>query len=188
MPRKSSLEEKGITKEEIAEKYDEMENLEKTAYYFNISEKTVRKYLDQLGIQRHQGPRHAKSKEVPKWHYGCLATWIRNHPGQALPSKPKDIASTTGCTEAEVKMYLMRKRKWVKKHMKQLPQLFMFDKVLKDTKLTRVPTKAISHGYYTMNKRNYYVEYVATMKDGSVRKFAYPIEDWKKIFNFKEDE
>jgi len=186
MPRKTSLEEKGITREDIAKKYQELENLSKTAYYFGISEKTVRKYLDEAGVERHQGPRHARSREVPSWHHGCLATWIREHPGEALPKRIKDIVALTGCTEPEVKMYLYRRRKYVRGEMRKLPQLYMFDKVLKDAKLTRVPTRAIAHGYYTMNKRTYAVEYHAVMKDGGQRKFSYPIEEWKKIFGFEE--
>ena len=187
MPRKTSLEEKGITKEDIRDKYLEVESLQKTALYFGVSEKTVRKYLDSLGVERHQGPRHARSREVPSWHYGCLASWIREHPHEPLPHKVRDIVSLTGCTEAEVKMYLYRRRKWIREEMRKLPQLFMFDKVLKDLRLTRIPTKGISHGHYTMNKKTYSIEYHAKMKDGSLRKFSKPIEEWKKIFNFEEE-
>lgn len=186
MPNKSILEREKVTIGEIVEKYKEMESLEKVATYFSVSEKTVRKYLTQAGVVRHQGPRKAHSKEVPQWHHGCLAQWIKANPQRALPRRYSAIQELTGCTLEEIRTYLYRRRRYVREKMKKYPNLSVFRMFLTDNDGTRYPTVAFESGHWSYNRRSFLVTYVAVLRgtEKTIR-ITHTVEDWDIILGFR---
>lgn len=182
MANKNALEREGITLEELVEIYSEEENLETTAARVGISEKTCRKYLTLAGVKRTRGPRKARSREVPSWHYGCLGSWIRHHPTTKLPRRAKDISTLTGCTTDEVNMYLYRRRRELKAALKTLPDLAKLHVILDDATGRRYPSQALERGYWQMNPNNFMVEYIAVAKSGSTIRYRKTLEAWEEFF------
>jgi hypothetical protein len=188
MSRKTVLEERGITRRQMVKTYREEESLLRAADILGINEKTLRKYLDEAGIIRKQGPRAARSREVPEWHHSCLAEFIKANPKVKLPRKYKDIVELTGCTLAEVKSYLYRKRKYVKDGMHRLPQPEMLNITLIDTEGIRIPTRAIWKSYYTYHKRSFLITSHAEIRgSGKIRKFTHTLEEWRNLYGINNE-
>jgi hypothetical protein len=181
----SALDRVGITLEELVEIYAKKQNLESTAAEVGISEKSVRKYLDLAGVKRFRGNRKARSREVPIWHYGCMGTWIRHNPTSRLPRSPREIARITGCTVDEVNMYLYRRRKELRAGLRDLPDLCSVRVVLDDSTGRRYPTMALERGYYSLNKYNFLIDYIALGKSGKTIRFRKSLEDWLEFFTLR---
>lgn len=182
MANKNALERQGLSLEDLVEIYAEEETLDATAKRTGISEKTVRKYLSLAGVKRTRGPRKARSREVPEWHYGCLGAWIRHHPTTKLPRRAVDIARLTGCTVDEVNMYLYRRRRELRHAVKSLPNLTDLRVILDDATGRRYPTMALVRGYWQINPYNFMVEYIALAKSGSTIRYRKTLEQWQEFF------
>lgn len=102
--------------EKVWRAYQSFGSCRKAAPYLGVSYQTVRRYLKEAGYELHKrGGEHAKGKSIPSYHFGCLANWLREHPGEKLPRSPQDIAELTGCSLNAVKSYLYRRRKAARK-------------------------------------------------------------------------
>ena len=67
-----------------------------------------------MGVVLHRGRKRGSKPINKQVHSGCLANWVKGHPGVLLPRSVSQIADLTGCTKNEVKSYLYRRRKFVK--------------------------------------------------------------------------
>jgi len=109
---------KKIDLEKLKKRYLEVGKVKPLVKEFKFSERTLRRYLNQAGIELKKGVR--KGSILFTRHFGCLADWIRNNPNKTLPESPIEISSITGCSINAVKSYLWRRRDLLKKRMKQL--------------------------------------------------------------------
>ena len=173
----------GIDLEDIAQAYADTGTIEGVCAIYGFAPRTVRKYLDAAGVRRKRGPKKGRSTQVPRSHHGCLAQWIKTHPEESLPASPQEIAKITGCSENEVKTYLYRKTKDLKKAVKNFPDLPRYPKQSwTDVFGTAIPGAAIRRGVWSYNRRNFLVSYTAELRSGSYRKFTKPIEEWELAF------
>ena len=78
-------------------------SLTKTAKALDVTRETVKYHVQKAEA----------SGLLKRVHGGCLARWLRTHPGAPLPRSTEEIATMTGCTEDAVKSYLKRQRRKV---------------------------------------------------------------------------
>lgn len=117
--------------------YLELGSVKAASKELGVSALTLSRELKTQGIVLTQG-RKKGSKPINRHvHSGCLATWLKTHPGTPLPRSVSEISALTGCTPDEVKTYLYRRRYSEKKRFEKLPWLgsegFLYDI---DNKLT----------------------------------------------------
>ena len=149
--------------EDLVALYKEGQSTKAIAEQLGCSDRTVRRYLSEAGVERRHGPK--RQLEVGASHdRGCLGLYMRQHLEEELPHSLRKIASLTGCTKDEIKCYLYRKRAYMRKFLASLPALDEVNIILPTTQGFKVPTKAFSAYKIYLNKWKFTVKIVAWLK------------------------
>lgn len=126
----------------VVRMYLEEGTVRKVAKRLKCSTGTVSKYLKLASFDVPKNKPKATGRKIPNNHYGSLVKWIKAHPKVALPVRVKDIVELTGCSKDQVKSYLYRRRKIIKKQLEEYlerkPDIF-----LTDIDNRRFPLKAV---------------------------------------------
>ena len=111
---------KKIDLEKLKKRYLEVGKVKPLVKEFKFSERTLRRYLNQAGIELKRGIR--KGSILNTRDFGCLANWIRTHPKEGWKNEaaPTEISELTGCSLNAVKSYLWRRRDLLRKKIKKL--------------------------------------------------------------------
>ena len=164
MGRKSFYQKHNCTEVELLFKYRALGSVKKTAEYYSISTKTIRKYLHKAGVFPTRGVKTILSQDPAILDKGCLAQWLRQNLNVSLPHSYNAIASLTGCTKDEVKGYLYRKREAIRKWLLSLPDLRTLPLVFQSDLSIRVPSKGFAKYKYHLNKYDLSLKIIAWMK------------------------
>lgn len=121
-PSRDALREKGITKEELAKKYEELGSLRALSQWSGISFPTVQKYIKSMGISKEPGSGDHR-------HYGAVANWLWENPKVTLPRSYKKMSEIMGLDVKTVRDYWKRRRKAVRDELNDLPEFWTLDKV-----------------------------------------------------------
>ncbi len=152
--RKNVLEE-GFKLDEFIENYRKHKTAKATGIAMGLSEKTVRKYLKIAGTSLKKGPRRGGAQ--PK--KGCYAKWLRkNTKSVSIPRSIKEISSISGCTEDQIKTFLYRGKKELKKYLQGLVDL----RKLRG-RLDKVPLKAIKSYRFFIDRFSLEVTLIVTL-------------------------
>ena len=107
-----------IDLEKLKKRYLEIGKVKPLVKEFGYSDRSIRRYLNKVGIELKQGIR--KGSILNTRHFGCLSNWIRNNPKEILPTSPAEISEITGCSIDSIKSYLWRRRADLKKKVEKL--------------------------------------------------------------------
>ena len=81
---------------------------------------TVRRALIAAGVDRSPAGGHWKrGRYLPSQHRSQVADWFRRHPDARMPRRPKDIAFVLGCSQAAVRCYLYRRRRFERNRLQE---------------------------------------------------------------------
>ena len=110
---------KKIDPEKLKRRYLEVGRVKPLVSEFKFSERTLRRYLKQAGIELKRGVR--KGSIIFTRDFGCLANWIKRNPkGWKDTATPTEISNLTGCSLDAVKSYIWRRKDLLKKKIKNL--------------------------------------------------------------------
>lgn len=180
MPRRKEIYRKGSSIEEVATLYRSLGTIKKVAAHFNLSEKTIGKYLKTAGIETSRGRKKGK-KIGPVKHHSALVKWVKENPDVELPRSITQISELTGCSVDTVKSYLKRRREDVLEYVENLPNLAEEKLLLYDVKGRPIPTQAISWYIRSVDKYGLEIIIRAQLKNGKSYTFRNSIEEWKRI-------
>jgi len=166
MGRLKLLDKLNITLGDLVNEYEEVRSLEAVARKYSCSERTVRRYLDKAGVSRKRGPHRCTDLGAP-YDRGCLGTWIRNHRTTELPHSVRQICTLTGCTKDEVKCYLYRKRRELRRLLSKLPRLNEVNVILPTTAGYKVSTRSLQAYKLYLNKWDFTIKIVGWLKVGA---------------------
>ena len=165
MGRLKLLDKLEITLEDLVNEYEKVRTIKGVAKNYSCSERTVRRYLDKAGVTRQRGPDASTDLGAP-YDRGCLGLWIKAHRAVAMPHSVRKITALTGCTKDEVKCYLYRKRRELRRLLSRLPRLDEVNIILPTTAGYKVPTRAFQAYKLYLNKWSFTVKIVAWLKPG----------------------
>lgn len=101
-----------LTIDKVIRAYELFKSTRAAGEVLGVSYQTVRRYLKSVNYPiKPPGGGYRKGNKYPGYHRGCLAEWLREHPGKPLPKKPRDIVKLTGCSIDAVKCYIYRRKK-----------------------------------------------------------------------------
>ena len=152
---------KKIDLENLKKRYLEVGKVKPLVEEFKFSERTLRRYLNQAGLELKKGVR--KGSILFTRHFGCLADWIRNNPNKTLPESPVEISNITGCSINAVKSYLWRRRDVLRKKIKKL-DFSKLDGTIKTATGFPFPIQAIAS--WKCFLRGFTIEIDVLTKDG----------------------
>lgn len=148
----------------VVRMYLEEGTVRKVAKRLKCSIGTVSKYLKLASFNVKENRPKASGRKIPSNHYGSLVKWIKNNPKTPLPVKIKDIVDLTGCSRDQVKSYLYRRRKIIKKqledYLKKKPDIF-----LTDIDNRRFPLKAVKEWRVEFGKDFHFLLYLTLFTD-----------------------
>ena len=163
MGRLSLLDKLSITLEDLVNEYEKVGTMEAVARGYSCSERTVRRYLDKAKVTRKRGP-NSSTDLGATYDRGCLGRWIREHRRTELPHSVRQISALSGCTKDEVKCYLYRKRRELRRLLSKLPRLDEVNIILPTTAGYKVPTRAFQAYKLYLNRWTFLVKIVAWLK------------------------
>lgn len=157
-----------VSPERIVKAYKVHKTLKSTANALCIDIKTLKRVLNDQGIEIHK-PTYV---EVQKYgamsrREGCFAKWLKHNPGVKLPPNVRKISEITGCSYDSVKSYLRRRRNVVKELVGSLPDIREIPGKLEDTLGYFVDTKNIKNYKYRINKYSCDVFILVELYDGT---------------------
>jgi hypothetical protein len=182
MGRAKEIYKRGGSVEEVISLYNSLGTVEKVAANFNLSPRTIRKYLKGAGVEMKRGRRFGVKVGSVK-HHSALIDWIKENPEIELPRSVPEISALTGCSTDVVKSYLKRRRERVLDYVETLPNLLEKSLLLYDTKGNPIPTKAFEWYIRSVDKYGLDIIIRARLKNGKSHVFRNSMEEWEEILN-----
>jgi hypothetical protein len=182
MGRAKEIYKRGGSVEEVISLYNSLGTVEKVAANFNLSPRTIRKYLKGAGVEMKRGRRFGVKVGSVK-HHSALIDWIKENPEIELPRSVPEISALTGCSTDVVKSYLKRRRERVLDYVETLPNLLEKSLLLYDTKGNPIPTKAFEWYIRSVDKYGLDIIIRARLKNGKSYVFRNSLEEWQEILN-----
>lgn len=182
MGRRKEIYKRGASIEEVISLYESLGTVEKVGAHFNLSGRTIRKYLKEAGVKLTRGRKFGVKIGSVK-HHSALVEWVREHPGVELPRSINEIAKLTGCSIDVVKSYLRRRREKVLDYVEKMPNLSDKNLLLYDEKERPIPTKAMEWYIRSVDKYGLEIIIRAHLKNGKSYVFRNSMEEWEKILD-----
>lgn len=155
-----------MSKTELLVMYEATPNVRRMAMLLGVSDRTLRRKMDEVGIKRKLGRPKGKEDTLPREKTAILASYIREHPNEVLPASAKEIAEKVGCSVDQVKTYLYRRRKEVARKVDRLGDPRGWKMLLKDTIGGIVPTGIIESYVYEFSKTRLKVRLKVRIRGG----------------------
>jgi len=182
MSRRKEIYKRGASIEEVISLYDTLGTIDKVAAHFNLSGRTIRKYLKEAGVELTRGRKFGVKVGSVK-HHSALVEWVREHPEVELPRSINEISSLTGCSIDVVKSYLRRRRERVLDYVEKMPNLSDRTLLLYDEKGRPIPTRAMEWYIRSVDKYGLEIIIRSKLKNGKNYIFRNSMEEWEKILN-----
>lgn len=143
------------------------QNARRAAKRLGVAYETARNYAKRLGI-----PLKIGRPKDSRWHFGALATWLREHPGIVLPRRVKKIALLTGCAPQEISDYLYRRRRDARRRMMKVD-------VATFRAIGGYPTRALKDLTTQLDPYTFLVKVHMVFRNGVVRDVSLPLEHFE---------
>lgn len=177
----TKLEKLGLDTEDLINLYNECLSVDELSDDLGISVRTIRKYLNEMGIK---AKAHATRK--PRFENGPFANWLRENPDAVLPQSPKGISELTGLPIPTIKNHLSYRQR--KMYDEVAPKATVYIKsfldgsVLKIGKYT-IPVKGLKKIGLTINRYTLKITIRLYMKDGTEFRFTTDKNDFDRRVN-----
>jgi len=154
-------------KDKILKAYEVHETLRKTAAALGISHVALASYFRRNDIKYKNRREALELSKKNIGHSSVIAEFLERNTDQMLPRDFSKLAFLAGCSRNSISCYFYRRRKALKKSLKNLPNLTKLDCSVQDELGAMYNTKSFKSYEYLIDKFTLYVTILAVLKDNS---------------------